>query len=1064
MPEYISGRKRSLSVGIRSYTENTNTLNVIGNVNVSSGRLGIGTTAPSADLHVVGLASTTHVSAYLASAGGITTTGGDLYVAGTLYANEIEIGNIVLDNINTIGVSTFNIIKVNSGIITDLQVTGITTLNNLNVTGVTSTKDLYVDDELYVVGIATANTFNSQSGIFTNVLGVAATFNTIIADNIIGQSTTGILSIRNASIDYLVGVAATITNINSNLGIITNIIGVSGTFNTLKVDNLVGQSTAGILSITNARIDYLVGSAATISNIVANTGIITNIVGTSATFNNVSSLTGIITTLSGTNLNYSGIGTIQTLDVDYATIDNLQTINITNSGVITTNTLDVSSGFEVHANEAIFHENVVINGDLTINGQQTIINTQEKYIKDRQIVLGYSTTNNTDDLTANGGGIAIAASVGYPIVNLYDVGVNTIPSTYKQLIWAKANTYGLGTTDAFLFNYAVGIGSSQVPNDVRLAVKEIQITDNRIYSPYILSGVVTATSFVGTLVGVASTALYAINAGISTNIKGGIKGSVPYQSAPDTTSLLSPGVNGHVLITPGTGGDPFWGPVSAATGFFGGITIRDDNVVVGTAASIGTLNFGDGIVAIAASGPNGIATVSLVPITFVQSAGVSTNVIGGIASVTQLNVTGITTLGVVQINTNGIITSNNPGISTVVYYGDGSKLTGVTAFSVVNQGLIASPVYPTFANSIGVTTVGIASTQVAYVPSSGNLGIGTTSPTSKLHVVGDGLFTGIVTASRFVGQIDVGNIVGTVTYSSFSGIATNVIGGIGSITALTVSGITTTGQLNVGTGGTIITTTPSGFIGIFTATPIQPFQINPLGINVVVVDNTGELGIGTTNPQAKLDVIGNARITGIATIGQVVINPTGIITSANPGVSTVVYYGDGSRLTGVSAFSIINQPLTSIPVFPTFANSIGVASVGIASTQVAYIPSSGNLGIGTTNPTSKLHVIGNALITGVTTSTDFNSSSDRNLKTNIKTIEDPIEKVMRINGVTFDWKETSKSSAGVIAQDVETVMPELVSGDPLTLNYNGLIGLLVEVVKEQQNEINTLKQIINKNS
>ena len=116
------------------------------------------------------------------------------------------------------------------------------------------------------------------------------------------------------------------------------------------------------------------------------------------------------------------------------------------------------------------------------------------------------------------------------------------------------------------------------------------------------------------------------------------------------------------------------------------------------------------------------------------------------------------------------------------------------------------------------------------------------------------------------------------------------------------------------------------------------------------------------------------------------------------------------------------------------------------------------VGIGTTNPTSKLHIFGDVLVTGVTTSTDFNSASDINLKTNIKTIENPIEKILKINGVTFNWKKDNRLSVGVIAQEIESVFPELVQGeDPKTVNYNGLIGLLIECIKEQQVEINILK-------
>lgn len=99
---------------------------------------------------------------------------------------------------------------------------------------------------------------------------------------------------------------------------------------------------------------------------------------------------------------------------------------------------------------------------------------------------------------------------------------------------------------------------------------------------------------------------------------------------------------------------------------------------------------------------------------------------------------------------------------------------------------------------------------------------------------------------------------------------------------------------------------------------------------------------------------------------------------------------------------------------------------------------------------------------GVLTATDFNSTSDISLKENIKTLENPIKKVMQLNGVSFDWKETGSSSIGVIAQELEEVFPELVkTGEIKTVNYNGLIGVLIEVVKEQQRQIEELKSLIN---
>lgn len=113
---------------------------------------------------------------------------------------------------------------------------------------------------------------------------------------------------------------------------------------------------------------------------------------------------------------------------------------------------------------------------------------------------------------------------------------------------------------------------------------------------------------------------------------------------------------------------------------------------------------------------------------------------------------------------------------------------------------------------------------------------------------------------------------------------------------------------------------------------------------------TPYVGIGTTNPQAKLQVVGDVIL------DKVKVTSSGIVTSSQPGITTVVYYGDGSNLIGVNAFNVINQDLTSSPVYPTFANNTGVTSVGISTNKIVFVPDPGNLGIGTTNPQSTLQV------------------------------------------------------------------------------------------------------------
>lgn len=146
---------------------------------------------------------------------------------------------------------------------------------------------------------------------------------------------------------------------------------------------------------------------------------------------------------------------------------------------------------------------------------------------------------------------------------------------------------------------------------------------------------------------------------------------------------------------------------------------------------------------------------------------------------------------------------------------------------------------------------------------------------------------------------------------------------------------------------------------------------------------------------------------------------------------------------------------------------------GTSAQNNSFTGASGELSIDTDNYSIRVHDgttvggygvakrdLSNISNVGVITATDFNSSSDINLKENIQKIENPIDKLLEINGVTFNWIENEKASVGVIAQDVEKVLPQLINdmGSHKTVNYNGLIGLLVECIKHQQKQIDELKE------
>ena len=153
--------------------------------------------------------------------------------------------------------------------------------------------------------------------------------------------------------------------------------------------------------------------------------------------------------------------------------------------------------------------------------------------------------------------------------------------------------------------------------------------------------------------------------------------------------------------------------------------------------------------------------------------------------------------------------------------------------------------------------------------------------------------------------------------------------------------------------------------------------------------------------------------------------------------------GTANNLTANIAnfITVTDDTSTNATRYPVFVNGTsGAITEQVSSTKLFFNPS-----------------------TGLLTSTDYNSSSDKRLKTNIKTIENALDKVIALRGVTFDWKEGGAKAIGLIAQEAENVIPEIVSQDDngyLGIKYNNLIGVLVEAIKDQQEQINTLRKQI----
>jgi len=114
-----------------------------------------------------------------------------------------------------------------------------------------------------------------------------------------------------------------------------------------------------------------------------------------------------------------------------------------------------------------------------------------------------------------------------------------------------------------------------------------------------------------------------------------------------------------------------------------------------------------------------------------------------------------------------------------------------------------------------------------------------------------------------------------------------------------------------------------------------------------------------------------------------------------------------------------------------------------------------NVGIGTATPGEKLEVSGNVK------AVSFFYSSDISLKKDIQLVPDALEKILQLDGILFKWKENGKKDLGLIAQNVESVFPELVSTNKTTglksVQYGNLVAPLIEAIKQQQKQIGMLQ-------
>ncbi|NBV29871.1 tail fiber domain-containing protein, partial [bacterium] len=240
--------------------------------------------------------------------------------------------------------------------------------------------------------------------------------------------------------------------------------------------------------------------------------------------------------------------------------------------------------------------------------------------------------------------------------------------------------------------------------------------------------------------------------------------------------------------------------------------------------------------------------------------------------------------------------------------------------------------------------------------------------------------------------------------------------------------------------------------------------------NNVITSTT--LGSGIVNSSlTSVGTLGSLRVSGISTLGTANATTINKVTITAPATASTLTIADGKTLTASNTLTFTGTDASSVAfgaggTVAYTSNKLSAFSATTSSEFAGVISDETGSGalVFATSPTLVTPVLGAATgtslsLSGVCTATDFNSTSDRNLKDNIRPVEGAADLVGKLEGVHFSWKSNGQETIGVIAQQIEEHLPQLVQtgNTHKTVNYNGLIGVLIEAVKEQGKMIADLK-------
>jgi len=548
------------------------------------------------------------------------------------------------------------------------------------------------------------------------------------------------------------------------------------------------------------------------------------------------------------------------------------------------------------------------------SGQVTSVTNTSISIAPSQINATIPNSGLTNSsITVNGSAISLGGSATITAVNpnALTIGTGLSGSSYNG---SSAVTIALANTAVTAASYtlasvtfnaqgqatAASSASTTGSGNVVLATSPTLVTPN-LGTPSTLVG----TNITGTASGL-SIGGNAATATTATNLSGTTQYSVPYQSGSATTSFLSPGTSGSLLMTLGAVSAPIWVATSSLT------TGSATNIAGGAAGSV-PYQTGSGATTFLALGTSGyvLTAGASAPQYTAQSSlsvGTATNLAGGAASNIVYQSASGTTAFLANGTSGQFLQSNGSSAPTWA--------TPVSYASVTDDTTTNATRYPLFANqtSGNLATEYTSSTKLQYNPSTGVL------TSTSFTGAGTGL-TG--TAS----SLSIGGNAATATSATT---ATNLAGGAnGSVPYQNASGTTT--FLAAGTNGYILTL----------ASGVPTWAAAP-ATGITITDNTSS----SSTYYPTLTTVTTGTITGETTSSTKLsyVPNTGIL-SSSAFVATAGFYSSSSY-TGSYADGIVVDYSTGIGRISAGTNdSIGFYNGGVANTQIAKIDTSGNMQI-----------------------------------------------------------------------------------------------------------------------